>query len=794
MISNRLVISAGVGIACLVAATSSPMALAEEAGMSSGIMEELVVTARKREESFIDVPTSMALVTAEQLDAYDTQQLTELQYSVPNMYVQQTNSGKQMSVRGLGNVSINQHFDQAVGFAVDGLSLQRSQTFELGYFDVERVEVLRGPQGSYFGRNTTAGLINVTTKGPTDEFEGSLTVGYEDETEEALYKFSVSGPISEDLGGRLALQYRDSEGWMSSTESPFWRSEQPAIKETLGRLTLEWTPSDNVLVTSKSSFTDFAMHGTNVQFIDCSPAFHGFMGAALALGFINNVDDCEPDDRRSGSRGHPDGFNGGGDDERTFEGFMQSVTVEWELANEYMLVSVTGYQDAEMSAMFPASWYELIGSTAATDNEFDDFSQEFRLMSPEFDWGSYVAGVFYNTSDYRNIQGVDFILTSVTLGLLPFDGSSRKEMNQDQKSYAIFGEVMWDLSEDWRLTLGGRYTRDEKDFSLVQTLGPLGSPFDSSHPAISTPFIGITALTSWEDFILEGSDDYSDFTPSVTLEWNFSDNGSAYVSYKEGFKSGGFDQGVSSSGDGPELTDIPPGFSFDPEETQAIEVGLKLELPEQNILLSAAVFHQGFTDLQVQGYEPGEIVNPNLITRNAADSTSEGIELDMIWQATDRLRINAALAYLDATYDEYTDSPCYGGQTEATGCFNRQQDLSGETLVLAPKRTASLGFIYDAPLGDSGLELEIGGHVGYRSEVNVAASYQPGSQSDALTMVNASIAVKGQDDRWVVRLIGRNLLDEAVLIHHQVGGAAPGSFIGAINPPRRVQAQFTFNF
>ena len=257
MISSQQFVSAVVGSAFIVAAAVNTSALAADGAEQGGsaAIEEIVVTARKREESFVDVPQSLTVVTAQQLQAYDTEQLAELAHTVPNMYVQQTNSGKQMSIRGLGNSSINTHFDQAVGLAVDGLSLQRQATWELGYFDVERVEVLRGPQGSYFGRNTTAGLINVTTKGPSEEFEGSVSAGYEDQTEEEFYKVSLSGPIADRLGGRFVVQNRDSAGWMTSTRSPFWYRKVPKFDETLGRLTLEWAPADNVEVSSKTAFT-----------------------------------------------------------------------------------------------------------------------------------------------------------------------------------------------------------------------------------------------------------------------------------------------------------------------------------------------------------------------------------------------------------------------------------------------------------------------------------------------------------------------------------------------------------
>ena len=326
-------------------------------------------------------------------------------------------------------------------------------------------------------------------------------------------------------------------------------------------------------------------------------------------------------------------------------------------------------------------------------------------------------------------------------------------------------------------------------------MGPLGVADDPTAIEVASPFIGLTALTGWTPFDLRDDDEFSDFTPSATLQWNFSDNGNVYVSYKEGFKSGGFDQGISRHGPGGP-NDPPVGFAFDSEKTQAIEVGLKLEFPEQGMLLSAAVFTQEFTDLQVQSYAPSEseLVSPNLITRNAADSTSEGVEIDLLWQATENLRVNAGFAYLDATYDSFSNAPCFDGQTQAQGCdvANDVQDLSGETLVMAPEYSATVGFMYYASLGGSGLELEFGGDLGYRSEANIAPNYQPGSESDALTMLNATIALKGRDDRWVLRVVGRNLLDEDVLIHHQTGFL--DAYIGAITPPRRFQAQLTYNF
>ena len=795
MTSSKLSIGAVAAFACVFAAAISASALAEDAGVepdSSGVVEEIIVTARKREESLVDVPSSLTVVGAEQLNAYDTQQLVELAHSVPNLYVDQTNSAKRMSIRGLGNVSINTFFDQAVGFAVDGLSLQRTETWELGYFDVERVEVLRGPQGSYFGRNTTAGLINITTRGPSEEFEGSVSAGYETETEEQLYKASLSGPMSPTLSGRIALQHRDSEGWMESTESPAWRSKQPAFKETLGRLTLVWTPSDALTITSKTSFTDFNMQGTNVQLIECGPGLQGYMAFASLLGVIQNVDDCTADDQKSGSAGVIGGVNGGGPESRDFEGWAQALTIEWDLG-EYTFTSVTGYQDFDANAMYPASWFEARTTSARTWRTWKDFSQEFRLLSPSFDWGSFVVGAFYNNSEVTNRQGVDFNFPVLTLGLLPFASSSMKPLDQDQQSFAIFGELTWALGEDFQLTVGGRYTRDEKDVRTWQTLGPLGVEDDPTHPAVSFPFIGLSALTGWVPFDIQGDDEYSNFSPSATLEWSFSENGNAYLSYKEGFKSGGFDQGISFHGPGGP-TDPPFGFSFDPEEVEAFEAGVKLELPDQAIVLSAAVFHQEFTDLQVQTYVPSALLAASLITSNAAASTSEGVELEMLWQATDRLRINASLAYLDATYDSFPYAPCFTFQTPAQGCdpITNSQDLGGETLVMAPEYQAILGFAYHVPLG-SGLELEIGGDYSYRSEVNVATNYTPGSQSDSLNMLNATVALKGRNDRWELRLIGRNLADEDVLIHHQAS-AFPDSYIGAIVPPRRVQAQLTFNF
>ena len=802
---GRRIIPLSLALGCLGSPLAiSTSALAEEAGAKQegkGWMEEIIVTARKREESFVDVPSSLSVIGGEQLDAYATQQLADLADSVPNLSVAQTNGAKRMSIRGFGSVSVSNFFDQAVGLAVDGLTLQRTQTWELGYFDVERVEVLRGPQGSYFGRNTTAGLVNITSRGPSEEFESSVTTAYETETDEFRYGVSLSGPMSETLGARLAVQRRESDGWMKSTPSPFWHSDTPGIEETLARLTFEWEASDHVTVTSKTSFSDFELSGIDTQVVYCGPVTQGTLQFAQLLGFTRNIDDCTADDRKSGEAGVVGGINGEGPHFRTFEGWMQTLNIEWELG-EYTLTSVTGYQQFDSFAFFPALYLEMRGTSALTESDWEDFSQELRLTSPSFDWGDFVIGAFYNSSDVTMDQGVDIDMNVLTLGFGipgigpfgPSNGSSSfKSLEQDQESYALFGEVNIDLAKDWELTLGGRYTRDEKDVRFVHTTGPLGV---ADNPASVEAFLA-GPVFGFVPFDLEADDSYTDFSPSATLKWQFSDQGSVYFSYKEGFKSGGFDQATALPGPGGP-NDLPVGFSFDSEEVEAIELGIKLELPDQGMLISGAIFHQEFTDLQVQSSIPDQIVNTSLITTNAADSTSQGAELEMLWLPTENLRINASLAYLDAEYDSYPDAQCYNEQTVEQGCRMvsatiSRQDLSGERLVFAPEYHAAAGFVYNVPLG-SGMEFEIGGDLNYRSEMELLTTLAPGSASDKLTMVNATVALKSADDGWELRLIGRNLLDEDVLNYYAAGIPFPDAAIASIIPPRRLMVQLTYNF
>ena len=790
MILSKLISRTSVGVVCMVAAgLGATTVSAEESDARAGLIEEIVVTARKREESFVDVPSSLTVIGGDQLDAYGTQGLSDIADSVPNLNVLQTNAGKRMSIRGFGSVSVGNFFDQAVGLAVDGLTLQRIDTWELGYFDVERVEVLRGPQGSYFGRNTTAGLVNITSRGPSEEFEGSVSAAYETETDEQRYAIALSGPLSDTLGARLALQRRDSDGWMTSTESPLWDSDGPAIEETLARLTLEWEAADNVTVTSKTAITDFEMNGSDVQVIACGPGTLGYLQFAQLLGFIQNGDDCTVDDRKSGEAGVVGGINGEGPSQRTFEGWMQSVNVEWDLG-DYTLTSLTGYQQFDSIGHFPAMYLEARGTSARTEVEWDDFSQEIRLQSPSFDWGSFVVGGFYNSSDTTFDQGVDLDLGVLGLGAfgpVGFGSSSFKTLEQNQESIALFGEVNFNLAENWELTLGGRYTEDEKDVDFVHTVGLLGDADNTSPLAL-----GVNAGFGFIPFDLNGSDSYNNFSPSATLRWSFSEEGSVYLSHKKGFKSGGFDQATAEPGAGGP-NDIPVGFSFDSEEVEAIELGLKLELPDQNMLISGAIFHQEFTDLQVQSAIPGQVVNSTLITTNAADSTSQGAELELLWLPTENLRINASLAYLDAKYDSYTDAECYNGQTVAEGCVGGFQDVTGETLVYAPENHASLGITYNIPLS-SGMEVEIGGDVNHRSEIELLSTLAPNSESDALTMLNATVALKGANDQWELRLIGRNLLDEDVLNYYAAGIPFPDAAIGSTILPRRFMAQLTYNF
>ncbi len=763
------------------------VAVSEDSQKSSRrVIEEILVVARKREESAMDVPISLHVVSGADIEAANQRSLVDVAKDVPGLYMSfySANFVPRAAIRGFGTVAVLPSVDQAVGVSVDGLFLPRQQAWNAALFDVNRVEVLRGPQGTYFGKNTTAGLLNVVSNGPTDSWELQGRVGYEFEADEQLYEAIVSGPLSDSLGMRLGVQKRESDGWFHNTNH---NVRVPARDDLTARLTIEYQPSNTVNISSKTTYYEARVEGSLIQNAICPASLIGFMSFVIP----DNVDDCRLDNKGTSPSmfsSPPDTFNIVSDSTLNrllgsdLSGASQSIVVDWDIG-EYTLTSVTGYQEFENPLVSVGAVIAHPIFMVPVDQEFDGFSQEIRLQTPVDRRVSAVLGFYYDDVSYTYDQLVHFAFSQLD-PTLPH-ATALKNATGDSTSKAGFAEVTANINDQLRVILGARYTQVDIGFDAQQYLGDRASAFNSD----SFPAFFLTLATPYTGFDFDLKEDESQLTPAATVQWDFNKNGQAYLSYREGFKNGGFDFGITNAIAGDPTTPTRDIF-FDSEFVKSYEIGGKMGFPEHGIQLSIAAFLMEFDDLQVSSFIGGNTFTPVVV--NAADADSKGIEIAAMWQITENFRANLNLAHIKAEYGTFNNSPCYEIQTAAEGCIENAQDVSGAELTLNPENKLSVGFDWRVGVFND-FEVVIGGNYTYQDEVQTNVNQDPRAIADSIQLANVRVALNAPEDNWSLIFYGNNLLDEQILQTAQPISAFFGGMAGSISEPRTYGIQFVLS-
>jgi outer membrane receptor protein involved in Fe transport len=755
-----------------------------QGGSSSGggaathslMLEEIVVTARKREESLQDVPIAVSVSSGEELRSKNVVNLQDLSLQVPNFYVAESFVGDSIFIRGIGSGQNNLGFEQAVGQVVDGVFYGRSRFSRVSFLDLERVEILKGPQGALIGKNTTAGAINITTAKPTSELEGYISGVYEFEGAEGYgVEGALSGPLGDRLAGRVAFNYQDKDGFIENTTTG---EDDVSVDDLVARVSLAWDVSDTFDALFQYQYGDLEHEGGNNQYSYCDFESQQVPGVPVNFTAIFNSiapDDCKANYKRSGTAGKR-GVNVESK-ETEFDTF--AVTLNWDLG-DFTFTSVTGYaeyeyldlQDGDRTAVDVVT-VDTFGTLPEFGEDYEQVSQEFRLASPAGEKIDYLVGLYYldkeQTTDYTvhfaNIAGLPVSRTTMT--------------NEEGTTYAAFGQLNWHINEAWDLTLGGRYTYEEKEARSVQFPRELftDTPSDCMLPAAGSCF----------RHDIEDDFDDSNFSPSASLQWRPTDNSMYYVSVSRGFKAGGYDHLLVSNG----ATDlnIMDRFRFDEEEVTAFELGTKVTLADGAAQLNAAVFRSEFDDLQLGGFlNSTEVINT---VTNAGSAISQGIEADFRWRATEGLTLAGAVAYLDSTYDDYEDAPCY--TLQATGCVNGRQDLSDEKLQFAADWKGNLSAEHVWSLND-GMELSAFVQISYVDEFPLQADLDPKLFQDDYTKVDARLTLSGNNAAWELSLIGRNLDDEASSNYGDDVPGQAGSVWRSMDAPRSYALQLVARF
>jgi len=755
-----------------------------------GILEEVIVTAQKREQRLQEVPISIVAIDGDEIRDKGFKELEDITTAVPNITITEGALGDNLFIRGVGSGQ-NTGFEQSVGTFIDGIYFGRGLQSRNSFLDVERVEILRGPQSTYFGNNTIAGALSITTRNPGEKWAGYAIASYEDGTGSKNVEAAYGGPLTDTLGVRVAARYTDQDGWQTNTSID---RKEPREQRLAARITLEWTPVDNFTANLKYQIESNETRGRNMQAVNCPPP-DGQPPAGYCLGFgvlgpqlgIGPEPDFVFDKKRNGGNG----ISPFPTDEDFNDLLNRSgkLTMDWELSG-HTVTSVTGYswyddhrsQSAILLAgPFPAPVIPF-ANIEHVKEQYEQYSQELRISSPQGGMFEYLAGVYYQSADLRVVN--DFSATTMATRL--------SDHFQEEETVAVFGALTWNITERLRLTAGLRYTDVDKKLAREQVLAANQGNLvlaDAVPMTPDNPFFGPFIFGfGWQNGVLQAARSDSDLTPSVNIQYDIGENINSYFYYAEGFKSGGFDEqnGVLD----------PATVSFRPESVDAYEIGVKSNLFDNRMKANIAVFRNEFTDLQTQTFD-GVI---NFLVTNAGAAVTQGVEFDLAWQFTDRLLLLAQAAFLDAEWENRKNGQCTTTQAAGLvpGCdftdpSNPVQDLTGKRLPYAPKVSGNISLVHTYPFRN-GFSLRASAQLLFEGNVNTADDNDPFVRRPGYGKLGASLQLSAPDERWQLSLIGRNLTDKKTFSFGNDLPLSAGSHFLFLDKPRTVAVQGRYNW
>lgn len=752
-------------------------------------LEEIIVTAQKRAQSLQDVPVSVNVVSGESISENGINNLDELSNIVPNLTITEGSQSTSIFIRGLGS-GVNQGFEQSVGMFIDGIYAGRDRQFRAPFLDIENVEVLRGPQGTLFGKNTIAGALNITTAKPSDEFEALLRTTYEPEYNDYAVEAVVSGPLSETVAARLAVRQSESDGHMENTTNG---RDEPSDVETVIRATMVWDASEDVTVTTKLEGSRFDVGG------EANNISNAGAWAPLFQLADSNIDLTDEYSRSTNLN-------------ETSSNDSDSITVnvDWQIG-DYTLTSISGYSGYQYSDVQDVDFTPVELLSQFQDQDFSQLSQEIRLTSPLGDTFDFIAGAYWQTSELKHHKRLASNLGALApaldvpggLGILPAptpgDGSlsfsdaiatvsatgaisSRvSDFDQDSETWAIFASGNWHIFDSVHVTAGLRYTEETKEATRTLYISEYDSeaPLDPNDPltgvieAIQSNLFGTVAHDIKDERTAR------DLSPSLKISYDFNDNTMLYASASRAFKSGGFDEAGTSAS----LS----AFSYDEEEALAFEVGAKMTLLDGAATLNIAAFETQYDDLQVSAF-----ATDRYIVGNAAQAITRGVEMDGMWRMTESLTLSASMAYLDAKYGDFENASCTAQQT-AVGGSGCVQDLSGKTLSFAPEWAGNVSLSHFTAIGES-LELRSNISLSYTDEQYLTQDLDENNLEDSSLLTNIRVALADVNDEWEVALVGKNVTNEEVISYTNDIPLMSGANFAYRLPPRTVALQAVIRF
>lgn len=713
MLNFKTALFAGAGIAMIACASTAWAQDAAPAGDQTEVTE-IVVTAQKREERLQDVPIAISVASGDQLERQNIGNIDQLKLIVPSF--EATAFGT--SIRGVGTSTFSTSIEPTVSTVVDGVVLGRPDMALGSFYDVERVEILRGPQGMLFGKNASSGVVSIVTKNPRiGDFQllGNFNLGEDGYNKSDA---TVNLPLGETAALRIGGFVNKLDGVLTNK---FDGRRFNGNDEWGARAKFLWQPTDSIDVLLTA---DYAKQDLSITWSPYATVPGGLSQLVLAgCGVVaspSNTDLC---------------IDGPQFKDRENYGF--SGQVNWELENGLILTSITaGRRDFDFSSGDSDSLPVNLLNTNLSNQDIRQFSQELRIASPTGEKIEYVAGLYYfkMTTDQTTVQ-------TGTFGQpLPpgFLINQTIDNHVVTESRALFGQATFNATEQLRFIFGGRYTKDSVSLDFDQYAAP--------------GFFPIALPVSLSDEVKEDN-----FSWRLGAQYDLTPVTMAYVTISRGYKGPGFNQTAVSP--------LIPEQSVGPEYPMSYEIGLKTVLPGGKSILNVAIFDTTFEDYQAQTLDYSlDPLPPVFRTINAGDLKTRGLEVDFTAAPIDGLMLTAAATWLDAKYGSFGYIGCYPGQAPATGCENlggglTGYDPSGKTLANSAEWKVALAGKYQRPISDT-FEGFVQADYSWRSEVNASANGDPGTVIDAYGILSGAVGVETTDGRWRLSVWGKNLTDE----------------------------------
>lgn len=828
--------SARVGVVAAAAGAAIPAAYAQQ-------LEEVVVTAQVRAQSLQDVPVSVNAVAGDKMMEAGIGKIEDLQAYVPNLTMSETGIGTNIYVRGIGS-GINQGFEQSVGMYFDGISYGRAQLARAPFLDLERVEVLRGPQNILYGKSSIAGALSLISAKPGQEFETYAQYSYEPSHGEQIVDFMISGPITDTFGARLALRKKDVDGYI---ENLTLGGDEPSRDEQTIRLVFDWIATDSISAKLKLEQSTFDVSGRQIEIDGERPGVESFEGKDFNSGFhgltyAEILDDSSAMvgpvplvtiDQDSSVLNNTIDYkrSANGDfSNNEINGVTLNVDYEW---GDHTFTFITGYMEYEYSETCDCDFTGAELFLLDSAEEYSQFSQEFRWVSPVGETWEFIGGGFYQTteltffdqlyidSEWTTIpdllDAVD-LQESATPGNgrgegLPGDAgsftsnlSTPRDFTSDTELFSVFLQGTAQIAETLRLTVGGRYSYETKDGSRRLEF----ADFDTGNirPVGEVDTVVITSFKA-ERHNLSGERTESNFAPSINLQWDATDEMMVYATLSRGYKSGGFDARSNAS---PSTDPVRPlqnalrtdgrnvvvgSFEFEEEVADSFELGFKSSLFDGRMELNTAFFFTKYSDLQVSVFDGTLGFNVG----NAGAAETMGIELDGRFAISDYLILTYAMAWLDFEFTDFENGQCAQGQLrDSTGPGNAPFcDFTGDTNQYAADLSGNLSLAYNRPFAGDRYELRANLDTVFTTDFHPTQNLDENYEQEGYAKFNGRLAVAALEQGWEVALVGKNLTDETTVSYANATPLAFSNFGAAsyyafVAPERTIGVQLGFRF